>query len=651
MTPASAGEPSDEPVFADLLDLMPCPAFEAIIDPPGVGAVTYMNRSAREMFGIELEQARGRTVRDVAGVDVEASELRRMYAELIEGSGYYELEASQVMPGGHELNMRSRMRARQVDGRWRLIGTVEDVTDARRLRLRVDVLMALIDLAPDAILALDARGRITLWNKGAEATYGFTGEEALGGDPMTLLKTEIPAPREDIGRAVAQVGRWEGDIVQTTKDGRRLNLVCSLVALRDEDGAVSAMLAVYRDVTERLALEAERERARLSERFVRAERLESLGQLAGGIAHDFNNLLAVIAGYTTLIDATAERLTGAIDEQARRGLLENSGEIARAVEHGGDLTHQLLAFARQETVRPVPVSLNDVVSDLESMLRRTLGEHVVLETSLAPALGAVLADAGQLAQVLVNLAVNARDAMPDGGRLIIETANVEIAPEPGSDLAAGHGVRLRVTDTGAGMAPEVLEHAFDPFFTTKADTTGTGLGLSTVYGIVTQAGGRASLYSEPGHGTAFTATFPVTDAPALPAAPPALAPAQGDEAGGRTVLLVDDQPALRAVTARILGRAGYDVLAAANGPEALELAETRERIDVLLTDVVMPEMLGQQLAELLRERRPTVRVIFISGFARPALEHGGRPLDGPLLQKPFSAGELLAQVAETLRQP
>ncbi|MHB1572269.1 MAG: ATP-binding protein, partial [Solirubrobacteraceae bacterium] len=296
-----------------------------------------------------------------------------------------------------------------------------------------------------------------------------------------------------------------------------------------------------------------------------------------------------------------------------------------------------------------PVSLNDVVADLTPLLQRTLGEHVLLELALAPALRSIHADPGQLGQVLVNLAVNARDAMPEGGRLVIETRDISIEPDDRErpEIEPGEYVQLTVTDTGAGMAPDVLERAFDPFFTTKPAGTGTGLGLAGVYGIVVGAGGHAALYSEPGHGTTFRARFPALCKPA--AAPGPAEPAEPPRAPREsTILLVEDQAPLRAITTRILERAGYRVIGAASGPEALELAETAPSLDLVLTDVVMPEMLGQRLAELLRETRPQLRVVFASGFARPALEQAGRVLDGPLLQKPFSSQELLALIAGEL---
>ena len=335
----------------------------------------------------------------------------------------------------------------------------------------------------------------------------------------------------------------------------------------------------------------------------------------------------------------------------REALIADLAEVARATRQAADLTHQLLAFARQETARSEPVLLNEVIGDLGELIARTIGEHVQLETDLAPDLLRVQGDPGQIGQVLVNLAVNARDAMPSGGRLTVQTRNVWLDADDARDrgeLQPGWHVEMLVTDTGSGMPPEVMDHAFDPFFTTKGPGEGTGLGLATLYGIITGVGGVVSLYSEPGRGTTLRALLPAHDGDHLPAgAADAEAPPRVQ--GGQTVLVVEDQAPLRDITARILARAGYRVLTAGNGPEALAVAaETADPIHVLLTDVVMPEMLGTMLAHTLKQTRPGLKVIFTSGFARPSLEHGARAFEGPLLQKPVPAAELLRQIAEVL---
>ena len=380
-----------------------------------------------------------------------------------------------------------------------------------------------------------------------------------------------------------------------------------------------------------------------------AQRLESLGQLAGGVAHDFNNLLAVILNYTSFI---SEELTASSPDwiQHRDSALADLRQITLAGERAARLTRQLLAFSRREVTRPQVIYLGAVIAGVTEMLRRTLGENVELVTSFAGDLWPVLADPAQLEQLLVNLAVNARDAMPDGGTLIIEAGNVNVDADSvagGSTSRHGKNVRLRVSDTGTGMSPEVIEHALEPFFTTKDKGTGTGLGLATVYGILTQAEGNIHIYSEIGVGTTFSITLPVTtESPTLITEPVPYHRAPM----GETVLVVEDAPALREVTRRIFARAGFHVVTAANGPEALALARTHPgEIHLLVTDVVMPHMLGKEVAEKIQEIKPGIAVLYMSGYARPVLASQGRLEPGvALVEKPFSQADLLTKAGEVL---
>ena len=400
--------------------------------------------------------------------------------------------------------------------------------------------------------------------------------------------------------------------------------------------------------TERRARDARERKNRLQAQ--QAQRLESLGQLAGGVAHDFNNLLAVILNYVSFV---SEELAAATGPDPARHLETASADLAQvkmAAERAARLTRQLLAFARREVVRPQVLDLDKVITAVEEMLRRTLGEHVELVTSLAGSLWPVLADPGQLEQVLVNLAVNARDAMPTGGTLTIDTSNIIVDAETvagGSKAREGRNVRLRVSDTGTGMTADVAERVFEPFFTTKAEGAGTGLGLATVYGILSQAEGHIRIYSEPGAGTTFTIMLPVTAeaaAPVVEAEPYLRTPT------GETVLVVEDEPALREVTRRILTRNGYQVITAANGPEALDIARDHPgEIHLLVTDVVMPHMLGKEVAEKMRAIRPGIEVLFMSGYARPVLAAQGR-LDPSvaLVEKPFSEADLMAMAGQVL---
>jgi PAS domain S-box-containing protein len=509
---------------------------------------------------------------------------------------------------------------------------------------------ALLDLMPDAVVAVNHDGAIVLVNAQVEAVFGYAREELLG-QPVEVLvpgrfgmhgarRVEYFAdPRtRPMGAGLELFGR--------RRDGSEFPAEISLASIETDDGTLA--IAAARDVSERTRLQAEAERERLANQLQQAQRLESLGQLAGGIAHDFNNLLAVIINYAAFVSGGLRGAAGDSDD-ARQALSRDVEQIRSAAERAAHLTHQLLAFARREVVQPEVVDVNDLVGAVEQLLRRTLGEHVELHSSLEPDLRAVLIDPGQLEQILVNLAVNARDAMPDGGTLRIDTANVDVdehyaASRP--DLLPGPHVRLRVSDTGIGMSPETARRVFDPFFTTKPAGQGTGLGLATVYGIIQQAGGRAQIYSEPDVGTTFTVLLPASEQMSAPARQ--LEPAAG--VGEGTILLAEDEQALREITRRILAAAGYQVIVAANGPEALAAAGAHDgAIDLLLSDVIMPRMPGPELAERLLEQRPSVGVLLMSGFAQPILDSGGHLQAGmTMIEKPFSGPVLLAKVAEIL---
>jgi two-component system, cell cycle sensor histidine kinase and response regulator CckA len=383
------------------------------------------------------------------------------------------------------------------------------------------------------------------------------------------------------------------------------------------------------------AVTREREE-QLEHQLQRARRLESIGQLAGGVAHDFNNLLAVILNFAEF----------ALDESDEgTGLHDDLREIQRAAERAAELTRQLLVFSRRDRVDTHTLDLNDAVSGTEGMLRRTIGEHIELRSELDPQLWPTRAGGGHLEQVLINLALNARDAMPDGGQLVIRTENVESAP---GDLPAGRWVRLTVEDTGLGMPEDVATKAFDPFFTTKPKGQGTGLGLATVYGIVSQARGEVTIESRLGRGTTISIWLPAAEgAPSNGAAPTAPGSPRGL---GETILVVEDEDQVRALTSRILAENGYSVLQASNGEEAVgTYASGDEQIDLLVTDVVMPAMSGADLAERLLAERPDMKVLYMSGYTGDViLRHGPRDRDAAVLEKPFSAARLLRSVRESL---
>jgi two-component system, cell cycle sensor histidine kinase and response regulator CckA len=383
------------------------------------------------------------------------------------------------------------------------------------------------------------------------------------------------------------------------------------------------------------AVTREREE-QLEQQLQRVRRLESIGQLAGGVAHDFNNLLAVILNFAEF----------ALDEaEEGSGLHADIDQIRHAAERASGLTRQLLVFSRRDPVDVRVVDLNEALAGTEEMLRRTIGEHIELRSQPAPALWPTRAGGGQLEQVLVNLAVNGRDAMPDGGRLTIRTANTEVAPP---DLPRGRWVLLTVEDTGTGMPANVAAQAFDPFFTTKPKGQGTGLGLASVYGIVSQAGGEVSIESRVGRGTKVSIWLPAAEE--TPQAPAATAGGQSPAGHGETILVVEDEDEVRALTSRILGDHGYEVLQAPNGEVALEeCASVHDHIDLLVTDVVMPAMSGAELAERLLQTRPDMKVLYMSGYTSDVvLRHGPRDRDAAVLEKPFSAERLLFRVRECL---
>ncbi|MFQ6029977.1 MAG: response regulator, partial [Dehalococcoidia bacterium] len=377
---------------------------------------------------------------------------------------------------------------------------------------------------------------------------------------------------------------------------------------------------------------------------IQSQKMESVGRLAGGIAHDFNNMLTAILGYT---------YAGMKDSSSGDQQHIYFEEIWKAAERASNLTQQLLAFSRRQIIETEVLDLNHMVLDVGKMLERLIGEHIELEILPDPKAGSVKAEPGQLEQVLVNLAVNARDAMPEGGCLLIETSTVtldESFTDRHNEVIPGKYVLLSVSDTGTGMSDEISSHIFEPFFTTKEVGKGTGLGLSTCYGIVKQSAGYLTVYSEPGRGTTFKVYLPrVTDDVSQPD-PPAVEPDQLPR-GEETVLLAEDEPAVRELASMMLRRQGYKVLEAANGVEALELAEDRasDRIDLLLTDVVMPHMGGRELAEQMQAIHPETRVLYTSGYTDEAIVHQGIEGQGvQFIQKPFSSPDLARKVREVL---
>ena len=501
------------------------------------------------------------------------------------------------------------------------------------LLAREERFRALVEHSADAIALLDRTGTLIYASHSTERVLGYQAEEVLGRHALDLIHPDdVPAVagrllelQDRPGAAVVMEARYRH------KDGSWRYGECS-VANRLSDAAVRALVLNYREITER---------RRLEEQLRQAQKMEAVGRLAGGVAHDFNNVLTAIFGYADLL--TEELPEG---HQARGDL----DEIRKAAQRASTLTRQLLAFSRQQVLQPMVLSLNDLVADVQNMLVRLVGEDVEVRLSLSPDAGNVRADAGQLQQVLLNLVVNARDAMPTGGKLLLETANADLTEqyaELHQPVIPGRYVMLAVSDTGSGMDAETKARIFEPFFTTKEQGRGTGLGLSTVYGIVKQSGGYVWVYSEPGRGTTFKLYFPRVDAPAeIPAPPRETATLTGTE----TILVAEDDDMLRPLAKGLLQKLGYTVLEAENAERALDLARARTGpIHLLVADVVMPGASGRELARRLAHTRPDTRVLYVSGYTDDAIVHHGMLEPGlNFLQKPFTPGALARKVREIL---
>jgi PAS domain S-box-containing protein len=527
-----------------------------------------------------------------------------------------------------------------------VLGISRDVTQRKMaeeaLRKSEEKFQKLFDEAPVGYMELDAEGGITQVNRTGLTLLGYTADEMLG-QPIWKFVMEEEAACETV-RAKLSGSIPCGQSFERTykrKDGTTLPIVIEDALIRDANRMITGIHSTIRDVTERKR--AEKEMTDLQEQLRQSQKIEAIGRLAGGIAHDFNNLLTVIKGYTQL---------SLLDLKEDNPLRENIQEIQKATQRAADLTRQLLAFSRRQILDPKVIDLNSLLRDTEKLLRRMIGEDIEVVTRLSEDLGRVKIDPGQIEQVIFNLAVNARDAMPSGGRLTIETDNVasdEHYAHTHIGMTAGRYVRLTVSDTGVGMSREVQEKAFDPFFTTKDKGKGTGLGLSTVHGIVTQSSGKIWVYSEPGHGTTFKVYFPTIEGE--------LDHLNGKNegesfpAGSETVLLVEDEPSVRDLANRLLKQQGYRVLEAAAGEEALRLArETNgEKIHLLLTDVVLPQMGGKELADQLKMFRPDLKVLYTSGYTDYAIVHQGVLDSGThFLQKPYSLKTLSRKVREVL---
>jgi len=610
-------------------------ALDAVITMDDRGLITGWNRQAEAMFQWTAAEAVGRTLAElVIPLPQRDAHVRGLARFLATGQGRMVNRRSEVIAtrrDGLEFPVElTVVPSRQGDG-WMFAASVRDITERRRaeeaLRESEERHRALVDYTFDGFVITE-NAVVREANRGYAQMFGYAVDEVIG---MPVEAFVAPESRAAVAERIRLGEEGAFAVVGVRKDGSRIAL--ETIAKSYTHGGRRVRLTALRDVTERRQLE---------EQFRQSQKMEAVGRLAGGVAHDFNNLLTVITSYSQLL------LDDLGVADPRRADLE---EIRKAASAAATLTRQLLAFSRQQVLDPKVLDLNAVVATAGKMLKRVIGEDIELTTVLDRDLGTIKADPGQLEQVIMNLAVNARDAMPVGGKLTIETANVELDSAYTQEhrvVTAGPYVLLSVSDTGLGMDEATQARIFEPFFTTKEKGKGTGLGLATVYGIVKQSDGFVWVYSELGHGTTFKAYFPRVDGQPDTTGPVEATPASLH--GTETVLVAEDAGGVRAVARQVLKRHGYVVLTAADGQTALDLAGEQEGpIHLLVTDVIMPEMSGRQLADRLRELRPSLKVLFVSGYTDDAVvRHGILEPGIAFLQKPFTPESLARKVREVL---
>lgn len=560
----------------------------------------------------------------------------------VSGTLTEEMAVAAMRAGAHDYIVKDRLKrlVPVVERELRDVAARREQAKDRQQRAAAERrFREVLAMAPDAIIAVDVAFRITLFNRAAENLFGYSGEEVIGQPLDQLLPTRFITGHSDHLADFAALP--EGlrpmneriEILGRRKDGSEFAAEAAISKLVENGQAT--FMAVIRDVSERRALEAQ---------LRQSQRMEAVGQMTGGLAHDFNNLLTIVIGN---LDLLSERLEA--DSQAK----EMAKVALDASLRGADLTRQLLAFARRQRLEPKSFNLNERIGETIGLLRRTLGEAIEIETRFAADLWPVLADPAQLESSFANLAINARDAMPDGGRLVIETANKQLDEDYAAqnvDVVPGSYVMLAVSDSGSGIPPAVLEKVFDPFFTTKEFGQGTGLGLSMVYGFAKQSGGHVKIYSEVDLGTTVRLYLPRAEGGQRDAAAAAAEDDGAIPGGNATILVVEDSAAVRQVAVNHLWAFGYRVIEAGSGREALGKLAMDETIDLLFTDVVMPGGIsGPQLAQEARKRRPGLKVLFTSGYAETAFGGAaGSALSGSLLSKPYRKEELARKLREVL---
>jgi PAS domain S-box-containing protein len=614
-----------------------------MLDPQG--HVTSWNAGARRFKGYEPEEIIGEHFSRFYTPEERAQDIPHIALETAEREGHFETEGWRVRKDGSQFWANVVIDPIR-DPSGTLIGFAKVTRDLserkgaeQQLRASEERFRLLVQSVTDyAIYMLDPDGRVSSWNAGAERFKGYTADEIMGEHFSRFYSDEdreAGIPRIALETAKRE-GRFEAEGWRMRKDGSRFWASVIIDPIRNEDGQLLGFAKVTRDLTEKRAIE---------DQLRQSQKMEAVGQLTGGLAHDFNNLLTGISGSLEMMQVRmAQGRTAELD----RYFMAAQGAVKRA----SALTHRLLAFSRRQTLDPKPTNVNRLLSGLEELVRRTVGPGVEVEMVGASGLWTTLIDPNQLENAVLNLCINARDAMPDGGKLTIETANrwLDERAAAQQDLPVGQYVSVCVTDTGTGMSPDVIAKAFDPFFTTKPLGEGTGLGLSMIYGFARQSGGQVRIYSELGQGTTMCLYLPrhAEDAPADEDAILSLSHEAVGE--GEVVLVIDDEPTIRMLIAEILAEAGYAVIEAPDGPAGLRVLESNARIDLLITDVGLPGgMNGRQVADAARVSRPELKVLFITGYAENAVIGRGRLEKGMfVLSKPFQMEILANRIREII---
>jgi PAS domain S-box-containing protein len=593
------------------------------------GRVVDVNRQLTEMLGYPAAEMIGRPVADFVAPDSVAS-----VEERIRGGSEGLYEHSLLRKDGSSFPAEAHARAFPFHGRQLRVTALRDITERKRAEEEQARLSRVVAQAGESILITDPEGTIVYVNPAFERITGYTRAEAVGQNPRILKSgRQDEAFYRGMWDTLVRGGVWSGRLVNRRKDGTFFDEDVTIGPVRDASGRIVNYVAVKRDVSREVLLQ---------QQLLGSQKMDAIGRLAGGVAHDFNNLLFVIMSYGEIV------LRSLPAENPLRGRV---AQILKAADRAAGLTRQLLAFSRKQVLQPRTLDLNVIVSDMGSMLQRVIGENIKIVTRLEPRLASVRADPGQLEQVVMNLAVNARDAMPDGGRLVIETRNAEVAEDYTAShppVAPGQYAMLAISDTGSGMTAETQANIFEPFFTTKEVGKGTGLGLSTVYGIVKQSGGYIWVYSEIGVGTTFKVYFPAIDEVARNGE------GKRDEIalprGTETALVVEDEDSVRDVLQQILEGNGYRVLSARDGAEAFQIADTHAgAIQLLVTDVIMPGMTARDAVERITATHPETKVLYISGYTEEGISQQGVISPGTaFLSKPFGAAAFLLKIRELL---